>query len=852
MLGISKFRRRFPRGGIQFVRKSGASFVEEHSVMPIEDADEAKLAVSDSKAGSLENDPQKVNFTRPVEPPVALVEKFLFLIWSIMLVLTQVWSDFIEKRPFRYVLKSDIMAHYFFLPAGRHDPRFVTSGPYSRINVKMIPPNVTRRYEEDTDLSTFEEVEIINCASNNYGGFTELENRSGEIIETALQLLPFAPAPNALELRVRAKCAEYMSCDACVTAPSGFSTNRLIFATVAGVARSQGRKLVFLCDRDSHNSMFTGAFFNKEAEVHKFDHNDLTDLEYKLRMQREQDPSALVCVAVEGIYSMEGSVSPGPALLALKKVYNFALLVDEAHSFMALGSAGRGSFNHWEDLGYKCPLEEVDVMSCMFSKSVGCTGGFALANGVFAEELRKQGETLKERGVETLSTVVLLRILNLLSKPKLIRHRMCLLRKKSEYISRALGNAGFRILSTPGSPIVCFPVGTVRQVIRFHAEALKEGVAVTGGVPPATPLWCCRIRVCIFATTSWPDIYKLLGTMLRIGQKVGVNGISPISFDAGLLAQQDPEDSMLEVESNSVDSDMLDYVIELSGSTKGLAGNTEVVRTGMESIRKYGIGPCSARWFYGSFDIFIQLERRLANLYPSLVAQSGKCRGMICGDAEITLGSTVAALVQPCSSGSTLNRVFIPNNAPHSVMAGARLNRPSKQVAATFYNAVEDIELPTGHKNVHATLYFETVRNGIPLDLHTFIRKIAPKVKRSGNLTGATIMFDDRNGLGMVGPQSLGYLNLMEAKHGVNFLNDALRPLQCEVEVIVAGSWFDAFGHQGGYVTGSASKVECLTWNTKAFFFSTPPMPVQAAMSDRMLQVLLNKDSKKKAVAWES
>lgn len=156
---------------------------------------------------------------------------------------------------------------------------------------------------------------------------------------------------------------------------------------------------------------------------------------------------------------MEGSVSPGPALIALKKIFKFTLLVDEAHSFMALGSSGRGSFNHWEDLGYECSLKEVDVMSCMFSKSVGCTGGFGLANGIFAPELRKQGESLKASGMETLSTVVLLRILTILSKPKLIQHRMRMLRDKATYVSQALSETGLRILSTPGSPIVCFPVG---------------------------------------------------------------------------------------------------------------------------------------------------------------------------------------------------------------------------------------------------------------------------------------------------------------------------------------------------------------------------------------------------------
>jgi len=185
---------------------------------------------------------------------------------------------------------------------GRRDPRIVTSGPHNRMMVKLVPTEVTRQYEESTNISTFKEVELVNCASNNYGGFSQLEFGAEKVIESALRKLPFAPAPAALEEKVRSKCAEYMGFEACVTAPSGFSTNVLAFATVAGVARSQGRKLIFLCDRDCHNSMLTGAYYNKEARVHKFDHNDLTDLDYKLRMCRKQDPSALICVAVEGIY----------------------------------------------------------------------------------------------------------------------------------------------------------------------------------------------------------------------------------------------------------------------------------------------------------------------------------------------------------------------------------------------------------------------------------------------------------------------------------------------------------------------------------------------------------------------
>ncbi len=49
------------------------------------------------------------------------------------------------------------------------------------------------------------------------------------------------------------------------------------FATVAGVAAKQGRGVVSLMDRDCHNSMFTGAFYDKEAREYNFDHNDLGD-----------------------------------------------------------------------------------------------------------------------------------------------------------------------------------------------------------------------------------------------------------------------------------------------------------------------------------------------------------------------------------------------------------------------------------------------------------------------------------------------------------------------------------------------------------------------------------------------
>lgn len=369
-------------------------------------------------------------------------------------------------------------------------PRLVISGPHHDMVVRVIPDRVTRRYEELESLEHFTTQRMINCASNNYGGFSKLEHDSETLIHHAISKLPFAPGPNELEQAVQAEGARYMGFDACELAPSGFSSNILAFRTVFEFARSQGRLCIFLCDKDCHNSMFTGAYNNKDAMTHKFDHNNINDLEIKLRRYRTIHPTALVCVAIEGIYrseigalwievsvtdlyrSMEGSVAPIPGILALKTIYNFALLIDEAHSFMALGSEGKGSLNHWSDLGYPCAFASVDVMTCMFSKSVGCTGGMVLANGKYASQLAAEGKVIAARGSERLSTAVLVRVLSLLRKPRLIRDRMNQVRRKTTYAARMLARSGCKILSSPGSPIICFPVGKADDSKNVNCKAM--------------------------------------------------------------------------------------------------------------------------------------------------------------------------------------------------------------------------------------------------------------------------------------------------------------------------------------------------------------------------------------------
>lgn len=139
------------------------------------------------------------------------------------------------------------------------------------------------------------------------------------------------------------------------------------------------------------------------------------------------------------------------------------------------------------------------------------------------------------------------------------------------------------------------------------------------------------MRISVFATTSWADIHRLLTIITSICQKVKVHGVRPTAFDESLLDRCDPVDDLLEEQSRLVNQQLQEFIealrIKLHSHQGEIESSAEVVEAASQGLQKYGIGPCSARWYYGSFDSFIRLEQRLARLYPSLLAQSGKCKG---------------------------------------------------------------------------------------------------------------------------------------------------------------------------------------------------------------------------------
>jgi 8-amino-7-oxononanoate synthase len=123
-----------------------------------------------------------------------------------------------------------------------------------------------------------------------------------------------------------------------------------------------------ITDELIHASLIDGARLS-HAERYKFKHNDLADLEQKLKAAK-----GLIYVVVESVYSMDGDLAPLQKINDLCKLYNAHLIVDEAHATGIIGEQGKG-------LVVKLGLEnDVFARIVTFGKAIGTHGAIILGS----------------------------------------------------------------------------------------------------------------------------------------------------------------------------------------------------------------------------------------------------------------------------------------------------------------------------------------------------------------------------------------------------------------------------------------------------------------------------------------
>jgi 8-amino-7-oxononanoate synthase len=296
--------------------------------------------------------------------------------------------------------------------------------------------------------------------------------------------------------------SEFYHCKSSIVFTTGYQAN---LAMISGLA---GTNDVILIDGDSHASIYDGCRLSG-AEVIRFRHNDIADMEK--RLQRLGDRSRSTLIIVEGIYSMLGDQAPLADIVKVKNSYGSVLLLDEAHSLGVLGRTGQGLV---EETGL---IDEVDFITGTFSKSLGSIGGYCVSNHMQLDQLRYVSRpyifTASPSPATIASTRVALRLLRDGSK---LRDKLW---RNARKLYLCLDELGYQLGPEPG-PVIATILDSPKEAMMLWKGLFENGIYVNLILPPAAPEGQSLVRCSVSAAHTKEQVEYVGDTFAKLRKKL--------------------------------------------------------------------------------------------------------------------------------------------------------------------------------------------------------------------------------------------------------------------------------------------------------------------------------------------
>ena len=350
---------------------------------------------------------------------------------------------------------------------------------------------------------------VINLASNNYLG---LANHPSLRAAAKKAIGDYGIGPTAvrtiagttsLHLILEKELAKFKKVEAVITLQSGFVAN---LATIPALV---GEGDIIFSDELNHASIIDACRLSK-SEVIRYQHVSPEDLEKKVRQAKN---FAKRLIVTDGVFSMDGDITPLPQLVKIAKKYNCLIMVDDAHGEGVLGRSGRGIVDHFSLHG------EVDIEVGTMSKAFGVVGGYVAGRKVIIEYLRQRARPFLFSSAMTAPDTAAC-----LAAVKILKHSDGLVKKlwqNTKYFKDKMHRLGFDIGKSQ-TPIVPVMLNDEKLAQEFARKLFDEGVFAKAIGFPTVPKGKARIRVMNSATHTRRDLDKALGAFEKVGKSMGL------------------------------------------------------------------------------------------------------------------------------------------------------------------------------------------------------------------------------------------------------------------------------------------------------------------------------------------
>ncbi len=356
--------------------------------------------------------------------------------------------------------------------------------------------------------------EVLNLSSNNYLGLCDEPAvvRAGvdglEKFGAGTGSVRFICGTFTVHRELEDAIAAFVGTPASLSYVSAWNANEGLTATVVEPGD------FVLSDALNHASIIDSLRLAKaitKCTTAVYAHADMSDLTAKLESARDAKRRI---IWTDGVFSMEGSITPLPDILDIAREHDAIVVVDDSHGTGVLGDTGRGTAEHFGLAG------EVDVITSTLGKALGgAAGGFVAGPESLCDMLtqRSRPQLFSNALPPTVAASALAAIRFLEANPDRVRK----LRGNASYFRGQITEAGFKPLAGE-TPIVPIIVGETATAIRMSDMLLDEGVFVTGFGFPVVPQGQARVRCQLSAAHTRDDIDEAVAAFKRVGAKLGV------------------------------------------------------------------------------------------------------------------------------------------------------------------------------------------------------------------------------------------------------------------------------------------------------------------------------------------